>query len=234
MNDLHNPLKEYSPPYVAVSRLQEALKLLSTRSFSQVTADEFITRKFSKPDAFQTVTALKFLNLITDDGSVTEKVTSLQLVGDNRIKGLQEIVKWGYSKLFGTTPDANNLSREELHNEFIAVYGISPRLAKTAVPAFIWLCKEAGLEVSVDAEFRQRKIQPRQNALKNSRIVQKKLSYSVARSPSEDYEIPFGNIKLIIPNTDKARVALLGGEFKEIADKLTELSNKLMKDEPLE
>lgn len=47
---------------------------------------------------------------------------------------------------------------------------------------------------------------------------------------SDAYEIPFGHIKLIIPNIEKARDVLLGGEFKEVADKLTVLS-KLVEDD---
>lgn len=219
--------KEYAPPYVAFSRLQEALKLLATRSFNQITANEFTSRNFSKTDAFQTITALKFLNLIHDDGSKTDNLTKLQLVGEDRGKGLQEIVKSAYTKLFTTTPEANKLSRQELYNEFIAVYDVSPRVAKTAVPAFIWLCKESGLDVSAKAEVRQRKISSSARIIRPTSPVQKVMRYEVATARDQGYEIPFGSITLVIPNTEKAKTALLEGKFKDVAEKLTVLSKSL-------
>lgn len=229
MNESHSPqsVKEYSPPYVAVSRLQEALKLLATRSINQVTPQEFTARNFSKSDAFQTVTALKFLGLINDDGTRTGNITKLQLVGEERTKALQEIVKSAYSKLFTTVPDANKLSRQELYNEFLAVYHISPRLATTVVPAFVWLCKESGLEVAAGAELKERTARTKTQTPHEAKAIQKSLSYRVSDASRQGYEIPFGNITLVLPNTEKAKTALLEGKFKEVAEKLTILSKSL-------
>lgn len=231
MNEQHTSesVKEYSPPYVAVSRLQEALKLLATRSINQVTPQEFIVRNFSKSDAFQTVSALKFLGLINDDGTRTGNITKLQLVGEDRTKGLQEIVKSAYSKLFSIVPEANKLSRQELYNEFLAVYHISPRLATTVVPAFVWLCKESGLDISAKAEVRQHNISAKARIVRSTSSIRKEMRYDVTASRDRGYEIPFGSIKLVIPNTEKAKTALLEGKFAEVAEKLTALS-KLLED----
>ncbi len=229
MNEPHTSesVKEYPPPYVAVSRLQEALKLLTTRSINQVTPQEFTVRNFSKSDAFQTVSALKFLGLINDDGTRTSNITKLQLVGEDRTKGLQEIVKSAYSKLFSTVPDANKLSRQELYNEFLAVYHISPRLATTVVPAFIWLCKESGLDISAQADVKQRKISGKARIIRPASPIQKAMRYEVATTRGQGYEIPFGSITLVIPNTEKAKTALLEGKFKDVAEKLSILSKSL-------
>ena len=226
MNEPHtiDNAKEHSPPYVAVSRLQEALKLLARRSISQVTPQEFTVRNFSKSDAFQTVTALKFLGLINNDGTRTDNITKLQLVGEERTKGLQEIVKSAYSKLFATVPDANKLSRQELYNEFLAVYHISPRLATTVVPAFVWLCSEAGFEISTGVEIKNRKTTKKLQTPHETKAIRKSLNYTLFGRPNQGYEIPFGSITLVIPNTEKAKIALLEGKFQQVGEKLTALS----------
>jgi len=58
----------------------------------------------------------------------------------------QSIVKIAYQKLFKTIDKPYEMPTQELTNEFIASYELSPRVARTAVPAFLWLCEESGMK----------------------------------------------------------------------------------------
>ena len=63
--------------------------------------------------------------------------------------------------------------------------------------------------------------------LKKQPPIQKAMRYEVLTTRDQDYEIPFGSITLVIPNTEKAKTALLEGKFKDVAVKLTVLSKSL-------
>ena len=225
-----NNEKNFPPPYGSVSKLREAFNLLSTRSFNSLTPADLTARNFSKVDAFQTVSGLKFLGVFDEDGSKTENLRKIQLQGEEKIKGLQDIVKNAYSKLFETVPNANTLSRNELQNEFLAVYMLSPRLAKTAVPVFIWLCKEAGLEVAEEISFRDRKAS-NQKSITKSNIEKLKLSEVHKEQNEAEHIIEAGQFKLILPKTKKITKALVEGKFKKIHEDLESLSKSCFESE---
>lgn len=195
-----------NPPYISVNKLSEALNILSTHSFSQITANEFKNRGFADSDAFATTTALKFLKLINDDGSKTENLIKLQLRGEERIKGLEEVVRNAYSKLFEIAPNANKLSRNDLYNEFIAIYGVTSRVATTAVPDFLWLCSQAGLEVSEEAITRTKQTKSGSKKITNSK---KNLSIQEERTIAEIIEPDAMN-----PDIQAAELNLSNGKAK--------------------
>lgn len=144
------PTVTSSPPiYISTVKLKKAFEILSTRSLTKIEPTYLASHGFSESDASQTVGGLKFLKMVDEDGSATPSIRALALKGEERKVKLQEIIKEAYKALFNTIPEVNKLAKDELYNEFIATYRLSPRLARTATPAFLWLCQESGLEVAV-------------------------------------------------------------------------------------
>lgn len=218
------------PPYLSIRKLKDLFILLETRSFTQITRDELTARGFSPIDAFLALSTLRFLHIIDDNNSGTENLHSLRMVGEEKKNTLKEIVKSGYKKIFDTVPEANNLTRSELYNEFIATYRLSPRLASAAVPDFLWLCGEAGLKVQKAVEVGNNRPRHVKTSFQiKPRIKTYKEKPEPEISANQGFVIPYGSIKLVLPNNDKARNALVDGQFKEVGKQLLELS-KLVED----
>ncbi|MCH8821154.1 DUF5343 domain-containing protein [Patescibacteria group bacterium] len=220
------------PPYVPLSKLIETFRLLSTRSFSSFGPSDLTNRGFSKTDAFQSVSALKFLGFV-DEANRTNDLSKLHLKGDERSKAILEIVKKSYTKIFETIPEANKLPKNELYNEFVALYNLSPRLANPSVSNFLWLCNESGLEVSEQPIGRKKnKVAERKTKITN-KIPEKRDNYAKREFTGNTHIIEAGNFQLLLPKTSKIMDAVYNGEFKEIRDKLVKLSDELKDEEKI-
>jgi hypothetical protein len=224
-----------NPPYGSVTRLKYAFDLFSTHNFPQVTSSLLKSRGFSGSDAFQTISSLKFLKIIDDDGNKTDQMQKLQLRGEERTKGIAEIIKNAYVDLFNTIEQPNKLSKDDLHNDFISVYGLSGRLAQTAVPNFLWLCGEAGLEVNEQIELKTRAPRSRSLDSSNKKASAPEKSNSFKRNNSiEDHSgaVEVGEFKLILPSSwdiEETKRAVVKGKFAIIYQELEKLSKELKK-----
>ena len=229
--------EKLSPPYGSISRLKYVFDLFSTHNFPQVTTTFLRSRGFSGTDAFQTIAALKFLGIIDMEGNRTTKMTGLQLKGEEKMTSIQEIIKNAYSKLFETVSEPHKLPKDDLHNDFVSIYGLSGRLASTAVPNFLWLCKEAGLEVSDAPAVKERK--PRTNSISQEskhtvKSAQKFVGSSFQPHSGKTDAVEIGEFKLVLPDDwdlNKTRQAVVKGMFSTIYDELTKLSTTLKKEQ---
>ena len=147
MNKINENIKQKtdSPPYLSISSLEKILSILSSRKLGEINASYLSAQRFSKFDVGIAIVALKFLGLIDKDCKTTDLTKKLQLQGKPKEEALQTMIRNAYAKIFSVIESPQNLSNQELSNEFIAQYNLSPRLAKSAVPVFQWLCGEAGL-----------------------------------------------------------------------------------------
>jgi len=223
-----------NPPYGSVNRLRSMFELFSTHNFPQITSSFLKSRGFSGSDAFQTISALKFLGILDSEGNKTEKMSKLQLKGEQRTQSIQEILKSSYAKLFETVEEPNKMSKDDLYNDFISIYGLSSRLASTSVPNFLWLCKEAGLEIAENFELKERKSRtknPTQVAKPIKKTEVNKEEFKNALSIGTQVEL--GEFELILPkdwDMNKTRQAIAKGDFKAVYDELIKLSKQLRKD----
>ena len=238
MKNKTNINTNFVPPYGLVTRLKLVFNMLSTSTYPQITSSVLKKIKFSGSDASLTVSALKFLGLIDQEGKKTELMSSIQLKGEERQKALQGIIKNAYSKLFNASHEANKLNRDELYNNFIMVYGLSGRQASTAVPNFLFLCKEAGLETNEPIEVKSK----RTNQGHDKNITKTKINnFAKASSPhstqistNDSSTIEFGEFKLTLPNgwdIVKTREAVIKGEFSNVYEQLNKFSEKLKKNQ---
>jgi len=77
--------------------------------------------------------------------------------GDGKAEKLQELIKSAYVKIFNMLPNLEVISKNELHDEFMSVYGLSSRLAESAAPNFLWLCSLAEIKTGVNMSPRKEK-----------------------------------------------------------------------------
>ena len=141
MNDSKNTLKI---PYLSASRMEKLLELVSERSLINIEPSYFEKYGFGKADAYLAINTLKFLGLIDENDKSTDLLRKFQLKGDVRNKETQQILKNAYKDLFNTVTEPYKLSKDDLTNEFMHHYGLSKRVAASAVPAFLKLCEFTG------------------------------------------------------------------------------------------
>lgn len=140
-------------------------------------------------------------------------------------------MKEAYSALFSITPEANTLSKEDLFNEFVAVYKLSPRLASSATPAFLWLCSEAGMKIA--AKQIQRERMSYKTKLKKERQNEQTSESKIKEfTGSEFYSYPLKNGLVIVSVKKELAVNLtLNGKLKEgLNALLKELENSQVDD----
>lgn len=110
------------------------------------TSPYFVQYGFGGSDATLAVSSLRFLGLIDGEGKATDLMSKISAKNEDRRKqGFQEVIKKAYDKLFEGEAKPYELSSDDLHDALRGEYGLSPRVARTAVPAFFKLCEYAGL-----------------------------------------------------------------------------------------
>lgn len=223
----------FKPPYVSVSKMEELFSLLGNRSFSEISVQDLVARGFSTSDATQGIQGLKFLGVLDSKGKTTESMITLSIRGDARKEGLKNIVKEAYKNIFNTIPNIESLTRDELYNEFVAQYKLSSRLASTAVPVFIWLCKEAGIGVSDKISL---KSTPKITTGKKTKTIQKKpekrpLTPTIAElgnSSSSDYHsYDLSGIILNVPKSPIVDDEIAAGGLATIRSEIINFAKKV-------
>lgn len=139
--------KETLPVYLPITRLDQVIELISKRSLTDVSSGFFVAHKFNQSDASLAVNMLKFLGVADENGKVIQETfRKFQVLGESRKKGIEEIIRPAYAKLFGTVEAPQDLPINELTNDLARIYGLSARVSKPATLAFLKLCEYAGLK----------------------------------------------------------------------------------------
>lgn len=218
-----------NPPYVSVPKMEQLFNLLSTRNFQEITMQDLLSRGFAISDANQALQGLRFLGLIDESGKTNENTRIISMKGEGKNEKIQQMIKSSYSKLFETVPSAETLTKAELHDEFMAVYNISSRIATTAVPAFLWLCKYAGMNVSENIEARAR-VRNKEKIISPKTKIRPPHSSTQSVSHSEHlnelHDFSFGNsgIMLLIPKSPKVNDLIAEGKLIEVRNKINEFA----------
>lgn len=205
--------------------MDELFNVLGTRSFNEIQMDDLTSRNFSKSDANQSLQGLKFLGLIDSAGKTTDLMSVLALRGDVRKDKLSAIVKDAYKKIFETVTKLEELKKDDLYNEFIANYKLSKRLASTAMPVFIWLCKEAGISLSEDVSVKKIRKDSKVKSPREAKKVGKNEEYNSQKTgqeiKDEDYHTyNLSGIILMIPKSETADDAIAAGALSKIREEI--------------
>lgn len=90
---------------------------------------------------------LRFLGLVEENGKVTEKFESLRRRGEEFNKNLKAVVEGAFSHLLSKVV-VTKAKPEHLFNYFAEYYDYGENTAKKSMKIFVYLCKEAGIELS--------------------------------------------------------------------------------------
>lgn len=224
---------DHTPPYLSIPKLDRLIEIIGSRNLSQITPDHFTSRDFSKADAYLAMGTLRFLGLVDENGNTTESLKKFQLVGDQKKKAVENVIKNAYIKLFGVFVDKApyEIDEKELINEFIVEYGMSKRTAPSAVKAFLWLCEKAGLrEESIKVQKRAKR-EVVDSPLNHQNAITKheqRPQYNQKLEAGITLKLD-GGISIFIPNdTSRASNAIAVGELKAAVESLNLFASKFL------
>jgi hypothetical protein len=93
------------------------------------------------------VGALRYLDLIDEDGKPTDNSRLLKTKGATYTLALQEIVRKAYAGVFrGHKP--NEITREGVYNYFVTEGGLGAEMATKATRFLVKLCRMAEIELA--------------------------------------------------------------------------------------
>jgi len=138
------------PPYGPSRGMLQALHLLRRTTPTRIDSDYLRVNKIAPGNEYKVVGALRYLDLIDDDGKPTENSRLLKTKGATYTLALQDIVRTAYSGIFrGLKP--NEITRESIYNRFVTEGGLGAEMATKATRFLVKLCKLAEIELAPDA-----------------------------------------------------------------------------------
>ena len=135
------------PPYGPVSGMLQGLALLQKGSVARVNEELLRASRIAPGNEYKVIGALKFLGVIDDNGTPTEKGRAFRTKGPVYALALQEAVKRSYEKVFSRV-DIEQATKDDLYNHFIMDWSIGPEMATKASRFFIELCRMGNIPIS--------------------------------------------------------------------------------------
>jgi hypothetical protein len=137
------------PPYLSFDHFQESInyfKNITLIENDRIIFDVFT--HFSDSIKQRLCLAYKFFNFITPTEDATKDFITF-LYSDSS-EERKTIIKKGYRKFFDECPNYANLSKKELKDKFISVYGLNANSANSSISFFYPMLKYYGIFVSND------------------------------------------------------------------------------------
>jgi hypothetical protein len=139
------------PPYGPAKGLDETLRLLERIKGERVDTALLRQNGIAPYNEYKVVNALKFLGLVGEDGTLTDKGKLLRLRGPAYQQHLKRVVQSAYSELFEHV-SIGSATRDDIHNFFVANRGLSPEMARKATRFFLELCELADIRAGTAEE----------------------------------------------------------------------------------
>jgi len=138
------------PPYGPTRGTLQALHLLRRTTPPRIDSDFLRVNKIAPGNEYKVVGALRFLELIDDEGKPTESSRLLKTKGSTYTSALQEIVRRAYSGVFRGLR-TNGVTREGIYNYFVTEGGLGAEMATKATRFLIKLCRLAEIDLAPDS-----------------------------------------------------------------------------------
>ena len=138
------------PPYGPSRGMLQALHLLKRTTPSRIDSDYLRLNKIAPGNEYKVVGALRFLDLIDDDGRPTDNSRLLKTKGATYTLALQELVRKAYSGIFRKIRP-NEITREGIYNYFVTDGGLGAEMANKATRFLIKLCRMAEIELAPES-----------------------------------------------------------------------------------
>lgn len=138
------------PPFGSVPWYSDFLKLAKRIKVDKVDVQFLRTHEISSEgNESKVVNGLKFLGLINEDGTATEKMKILGFGGEEFQKNLENIIREAYTVLFDTVKDLEKAKPQDIINCFKGdYYQMAPTTAKTGAQVFVFLAQKAEIPLS--------------------------------------------------------------------------------------
>ena len=201
------------PPFGSAQWYSNFFKLCERIKIDRVDAQFLKTHEIvSKGNEYKVVSGLRFLGLIKEDGSATEKMKSLGVVGEGFQKNLQEIVREAYSILFDAFKnDLEKAKPQDVINSLRGEpYEMAPSTAETGAKVFVFLAQKAGIPLSQEIVSELEVSQERKKVTHPEGKAKRR-----KQEPEEDDE----GLQKQLPQEAIARLILKGSGHVDIKDK---------------
>ncbi|MFH1486627.1 MAG: DUF5343 domain-containing protein [Chloroflexota bacterium] len=139
--------KELLPPYGPANGMIQGLRLLERITPARVDGEFLRANKIAPGNEYKVVGALRFLDLIDDDGHPTDKCRLLKTHGPTQTLALQQIVRAAYRDLFANL-NPQEATREQIYNYFVAEMAMGAEMASKATRFLVSLCQLAQIELA--------------------------------------------------------------------------------------
>lgn len=141
--------KTIKPPYCSSGHAEALIDLFRrqtpTSIDSRFIADNGIT---TPPNAPNVLKLAQWFGLINENGDViTEKITKLKLVGEERDQYVKQLVMDSYRDLFQKV-HLENAKRSDVINYFITNYGYGSSAAENSATLFLYFCNKYTIPLS--------------------------------------------------------------------------------------
>lgn len=137
------------PPRGSVSWYERFFDLMQRQKVDKVDKQFVRLNIVGSKNEVTVLNGVRFLRLINEDGSVTEKLKSLRVVGDEFTKNFRKVIEDAYKDLLDTII-IDAAKQENVINYFVQKYALSVDTAKLAAKNFINFAKKAGMSLSED------------------------------------------------------------------------------------
>ncbi|MCD6445178.1 DUF5343 domain-containing protein [Candidatus Bathyarchaeota archaeon] len=169
------------PPIASPSWILDVLGIIRRVKANKIDKEFLKSYNIAKENESKVISALVFLGLIDGKSKkVTEKLSTLRVVGQEYRKNLEKIIKEAYKDAFSEI-DLEKAVYQDLINFFIRHYDYSQITGERAARLFLSLCNEAGIPISEDLkkgrrkEEKKRKIRRKEKeAVTRERMIPKK------------------------------------------------------------
>lgn len=206
--------EKLKPPYGAVMSYSDFFDLCERLKIERVDVQFLRTHNISsEKNEYKVVLGLRFLGLLNEDGTVTERMQDLSVEGEPFKKALNTIVREAYGDLFETVKDLQKAKPEDIVNCLRGdSYQMSPIMARQGAKVFVFLAQKAGISLSQEiindlaVSTERKKSEREENEAKPKKVTSQekpragKPQHHEGKSEGDYVLIPEGMIRLEYQN----------------------------------
>lgn len=213
---------QLKPPFGNVEWYKKFFELIQQRAFDKFDKEIIELNIVKRANATMVFNGLRFLGLVKDDGTVTEKFESLRRKGNEFKENLKIVVKEGYSHLFSKIV-LSNANADTFYNYFTEYFGCSAQAAASSTKIFIYLCQEAGIELPSELTESELKVERKGGKKKDKQQRQEKKKDSGKQNLTDMHESKWGDdILLYLKKGDRKTREKIAKFAKRLIDMYVE------------
>jgi hypothetical protein len=179
---------------------------------ARIDSDFLRVNKIAPGNEYKVVGALRYLDLIDDDGRPTENSRMLKTKGATYTLALQEIVRKAYSGVFHRLKP-KEITRDGIYNYFVTEGGLGAEMATKATRFLIRLCRLAEIEIAPDTA------QPSPRGRRRARSQRQAYRPQAEAIPGDNGQAtpsPFPFVLTLTPETAQMDVDQLTELFRKV------------------